>query len=344
MKGDRIMWYKNNGKENDVALSSRIRLARNLSEYPFSEKLSEKQAEEVIDKIKAVFDGKEGWSATDMSVLSEAERGAMVEKHIISREFASKKGKACLISNDEKSLYIMVLEEDHLRIQSVVAGLDLESAMSAVFEAESMIDEAVDLAYSEKLGYITHCPTNLGTGMRASVMLHLPAYTAAGYMRNLSYELTRMGFTVRGMGGEGSKAVAYLYQISNEVTLGMSEEETVSKLEGIVKQIIAKERELRNSISSDKREELIEKARRDIGVIMYAGRLSSSEIMSMYSELRLSAALGFITLPVSMVDELFVESMPNMITAGSDKVKTPLDRDRARAARAREIIGAAKLA
>lgn len=338
------MWYKNNGKENDVALSSRIRLARNLSEYPFSEKLSEKQAEEVIDKIKAVFDGKEGWSATDMSALSEAERGAMVEKHIISREFASKKGKACLISNDEKSLYIMVLEEDHLRIQSVVAGLDLESAMSAVFEAESMIDEAVDLAYSEKLGYITHCPTNLGTGMRASVMLHLPAYTAAGYMRNLSYELTRMGFTVRGMGGEGSKAVAYLYQISNEVTLGMSEEETVSKLEGIVKQIIAKERELRNSISSDKREELIEKARRDIGVIMYAGRLSSSEIMSMYSELRLSAALGFITLPVSMVDELFVESMPNMITAGSDKVKTPLDRDRARAARAREIIGSAKLA
>lgn len=338
------MWYKNIGKENDVALSSRIRLARNLSEYPFSEKLSEKQADEIINKIKAVFDGKEGWTATNMSSLSATERGAMVEKHIISREFAEKKGKACLISNDEKSVYIMVLEEDHLRLQSVVAGLDLESALSAVFEAESMIDEAVELAYSEKLGYITHCPTNLGTGMRASVMLHLPAYTSAGYMRNLSYELTRMGFTIRGMGGEGSKAVAYLYQISNEVTLGMSEEETVSKLEGIVKQIIAKERELRNSISSDRREEIIEKARRDIGIMMYAGRLSSSEIVSMYSELRLSAALGFITLPVNMVDELFVESMPNMIMAGNDKIKTPLDRDRARAARAREVISAAKLA
>lgn len=153
-----------------------------------------------------------------------------------------------------------------------------------------------------------------------------------------------MGFTIRGMGGEGSKAVAYLYQISNEVTLGMSEEETVSKLEGIVKQIIAKERELRNSISSDRREEIIEKARRDIGIMMYAGRLSSSEIVAMYSELRLSAALGFITLPVNMVDELFVESMPNMIMAGDDKIKTPLDRDRARAARAREVISAAKLA
>lgn len=338
------MWYKNSGKENDVALSSRIRLARNLSEYPFSEKLNEKQAEEIINKIKAVFNDKEGWNADDMSSFSETERGALVEKHIISREFAAKKDKACLISNDEKSVYIMVLEEDHLRIQSVVAGLDLDSALSAVFEAENMIDEAVDIAYSEKLGYITHCPTNLGTGMRASVMLHLPAYTAAGYMRNLSYELTKMGFTIRGMGGEGSKAVAYLYQISNEVTLGMSEEETVSKLEGIVKQIIAKERELRNSISSDRREELIEKARRDIGIIMYAGRLSSSEIMSMYSELRLSAALGYITMPVNMVDELFVESMPNMIRVGNDKIKTPLDRDRARASRAREIIGQAKLA
>lgn len=333
------MWYKNSGKDNDVALSSRVRLARNLTDYPFSEKLTDAQASEIIDKIKAVFTGKEGWVAEDMSKFNAVQRGALVEKHIISREFAEKKGPALLISNDEKSVYIMVLEEDHLRIQSVVAGFDLEKALSAVFEAEKMIDEAVDLAFSERLGYITHCPTNLGTGMRASVMLHLPAYTSAGYMRNLSYELTRMGFTIRGMGGEGSKAVAFLYQISNEVTLGMSEEETISKLEGIVKQIIAKERELRNSISSDRREEIIEKARRDIGIIMYAGRLTSSEIISMYSELRLCASLGYITMPAELIDELFVSSMPNMISSGSDKVKTPLDRDRQRAAKAREIIG-----
>ncbi len=338
------MWYKNKGIDNDVAVSSRVRLARNLADYPFSEKLNEAQAKEIIEKIKAVFAGDDEWEAVDMTGLSSLEKGALVEKHIISREFAERKTPAMLLKNDAKSVYIMVLEEDHLRLQSVVAGFDLKTAAEAVFEAESKIDEAVELAFSEKLGYITHCPTNLGTGMRASVMLHLPAYTRAGYMRNLAYQLSKMGFTVRGMGGEGSAAEAFLYQISNEVTLGMSEDETISKLEGVIRQIIAKEREIRNSISSEAREELIEKGRRDIGVMMYAGRLSSREVLAMYSELRLCAAMNYIPMPAELLDELLTSSMPNVIAAGEKEIKTPADRDRRRANVVREIVGKVKLA
>ena len=198
------MWYKNSGNDNDVVLSSRVRLARNLSEYPFAEKLTKEQAEEIINKVKTIYSENDGWTATDMESLDEAHRGALVDKHLISDEFSRKKGPAYFIENDERGVYIMVLEEDHLRIQSVVAGLDLTKAADAVYAADDMLDKGADVAFSEKLGYITHCPTNLGTGMRASVMLHLPAYTMSGYMRSLSYELARMGFTIRGMDGEGS--------------------------------------------------------------------------------------------------------------------------------------------
>ena len=336
------MWYKNNGNDNDVVLSSRVRLARNLSEYPFAEKLTKEQAEEIINKAKTIFSENDGWKATDMESLDEAQRGALIDKHLISSEFAKKKGPACYIENDEREVYIMVLEEDHFRIQSVTAGFDLNKAADAAYAADDMLDKAADVAFSEKLGYITHCPTNLGTGMRASVMLYLPAYTKTGYIRSLSYELARMGFTICGIGGEGSDTVAYIYQIANEATLGMSEEETISKLEGIVKQIVAKERELRKSLYEDKRDYLTETARRDIGIIMYAGHLTLGEMLTMYSEIRLCAALGYITVPVNLIDEMLIESMPDMLTTGGADVKAPHGRDIARASHAREIIGQVK--
>ncbi len=335
------MWYKNSGKDSDVALSTRVRLARNLKEYAFAEKLSDEKSAELIEKVRAVFDGKSGWSFTDMKDKNGIERGSMVEEHIISRDFAEKKTASALISNEEKSVYIMILEEDHLRIQSIISGNNLEVAMKRVFEAEEMIDEALEIAFSEKLGYITHCPTNLGTGMRASVMLHLPAYTKSGYLKSLSYQLSKMGFTIRGMEGEGSAATAYLYQISNEVTLGISEEETISKLSSIIREIVAKEREFRNALSSDTREELIEKARRDIGIIMYAGRLTSTEVIEMYSELRLAASLGYIGVEPTVMDELFISSMPNTVAKNSkseDRKNDPISRDRSRASAVREII------
>ena len=163
------MWYHNTGVENDTAVSSRVRLARNLAGYPFGSRLNSEQAAELIEKVSAVFRDRDGWEIADCTDLSGTEKAALVEKHIISRDFALRKGPSVLIRNAEKSVYIMVPEEDHIRIQGMAAGMDLKNALDHVMEAEAMLDESLELAFSEQYGYLTHCPTNLGTGMRASV-------------------------------------------------------------------------------------------------------------------------------------------------------------------------------
>lgn len=336
------MWYKNKGNSNDVAVSTRIRLARNIAGYPFGDRLNAEKSREIIDKIKAVFEGVDGWSFMDFGELSPTVKSSYAERHIVSPEFASKKGPSALIENNEKSVYIMILEEDHLRLQAICAGFDLRGAYEAVSEAEKMIDSAVELAYSEQLGYLTHCPTNLGTGMRASVMLHLPAYTAAGGIRGLSNQLAKIGLTLRGMAGEGSAATAGLYQISNQVTLGISEDETIDKLTDVITQITEKERELRGKLSAETIDNLSDKVMRDMGVMMYANRIGSAEMLSIYSEVRLGAAMNLISLPVERLDEMLMRCMPNTICAEHEGVSTPAERDKTRASVMRTIAKSAE--
>lgn len=336
-----MLWYEYNGKENDVAVSTRVRLARNLNGYPFDGRLTEEKAGEIIGKVRAVFEGRDGWTFTDFAALSATERASYAERHIVSPEFAEKNGSRALISNEDSSVYIMVLEEDHLRIQAITAGFDLAAAVEVVNEAEALIDNALDIAYSDKLGYLTHCPTNLGTGMRASVMLHLPAYTGAGGIRTLQNQLGKLGLTIRGMSGEGSTAAGCLYQISNQITLGITEEDTIAKLEDIIGQIVAKERELRGRISRESLDDLSDRVMRDMGVMMYATRIDSSELMSLYADVRLGAALNLIDLPVCKLDEMLMRGMPNTICAEHEGVVTPADRDRTRATVIKEIIGKA---
>jgi len=265
----------------------------------------------------------------------------MFEKHIISREFAEKEGPSALIKNEEKSVYIMVPEEDHLRIQCVLPGLDLNEAAERVLEAEEMIDEAFELAYDEHIGYITCCPTNVGTGMRASVMLHLPAFTSAAGIRNLSVQLSKLGMTVRGMSGEGTAPSANLYQISNEVTLGLTEEETVSKLNEAAGRVAAKEWELREKADTLTRENNTDRAMRDIGILLYANRLNAGELVSIYSDMRLSASMKDIDIPIELLDEMFFTTMPNTLISENDEARSASVRDRMRAERVREILSRA---
>ncbi len=334
------MWYMNKGRDNDVAVSTRVRLARNLSGYPFDGRLTEDKSKEIIEKVWAVFDGKPGWTFTDFASLPAVERASYAERHIVSPDFAKKAGPCALISNEDASVYIMVLEEDHIRMQAITAGFDLTGAVNAVVEAEKLLDGALDIAYSEKLGYLTHCPTNLGTGMRASVMLHLPAYTGAGGIRNLQSQLEKLGLVIRGMAGEGSAASGGLYQISNQITLGITEDETVSKLEDVIGQIIAKERELRSRISRESLDNLSDRVMRDMGVMMYATRIGSAELISLYSDVRLGASLNLLSLPLEKLDEMLMRCMPNTICVErGGSTMAPADRDRARAAIVREILG-----
>lgn len=333
------MWYNKKGQDNNVVLSSRVRLARNLSGYAFPEKLDDAKANEIIAKIKEVFADKEGWEFVDFAALKPVEKASMLEKHIISREFSEKKGPAALIKNEEKSVYIMLMEEDHLRLQCITAGMDLKTAMDAVMEAEAWIDDAVEFAFSEQFGYITHCPTNLGTGMRASVMMHLPAYTEAGGIRTLSMQLSKLGMTIRGMNGEGSAPSAYLYQISNEVTLGISEDETIAKLNEVIGKVAAKEWELREKMDTLKREDITDRAMRDIGILLYATRLNAGEIVSMYSDMRLAASMKMIDVPVELLDEMFFTTMPNTMIAENEEARAAAVRDKLRAEKIRTLLG-----
>ena len=332
------MWYGTCGKENDTAVSTRVRLARNLSGYPFDGRLTEEQAKEIIGKVWAVFAGKDGWTFTDFASLPAVERASYAERHIVSPDFAKKSGPRALISNEERAVYIMVLEEDHIRVQAIAAGFDLAGTRQAVTEAAALLEEALDIAYSEKLGYLTHCPTNLGTGMRASVMLHLPAYTGAGGIRNLQSQLSKMGLTIRGMTGEGSAASGSLYQISNQITLGVTEDGISAKLEDVITQIIAKERELRGRIRRESLDALSDRVMRGMGVMRYANSIGSAELLSLYSDLRLGTALHLLELPIEKLDEMLMRGMPNTICAEHEGTVSPADRDRVRAAVVREIL------
>ncbi len=201
-----------------------------------------------------------------------------------------------------------------------------------------MLDESLELAFSEQYGYLTHCPTNLGTGMRASVMLHLPAHGAAG-IRSLASQLSQIGLTMRGMTGEGSGADASLCQISNQITLGVTEEEIVAKIEKAAQQIIGNERELRSKITGEVLANLSDRVMRACGTIMFADRISSGEMLSLYSALRLGSAMKLVNIPAETLDEAMFSTMPNTILSENADAKTISQRDRIRADRLRNVLG-----
>lgn len=337
-----MAWYDRSGQEADVVLSSRVRVARNLEGYAFEPRLTADKAKEIIDKAKAVFTPEKGYTFTDFAALSPVEREAYAERYTVSAEFAAKNTPHALISKEDDGTYIMVCEEDHLRIQSIVPGFDLKSAYEHAEAADSLADEGLDIAYSEKLGYLTHCPTNLGTGMRASVMMFLPALTAANQIRALSLRLQKIGLTVRGMSGEGSRADAALYQISNQITLGVSEEDLIDKLDAVVKQIIVSERRIREEMKKENGERLFDMSRRALGTALYSQRMDYAEFLEIYEKLRLGIALGCISeCDYARLDKLRIETGRAVISEAEGLPENDTAaRDRARAALVKKTLAA----
>ena len=336
---DRYTWCSDDGKDSDVVVSTRIRLARNLKDYPFSPRLDETGSKEIIEKVRAVPE-LAGYEYTDFCELSSAAAASFAERHIVSPEFSAEKTPHGLLADPDDGMYIMLCEEDHVRLQCIMPGLSLNDAYSRARSVEEAMDRVLDFAYSEKFGYLTHCPTNLGTGMRASVMMFLPAISSAGGIRSLQSQLTKLGLTVRGMSGEGSGSDGCLYQISNQVTLGISEEETVKKLSGIVESIAKQERELRGRLDEDQLLRLRDSVRRSMGIMRYAELLETKELLGLYSKVRLGAAMGMTDgIGCGILDRLLFTSMPATITAElGDAVKSPIDRDKIRAAKARAVM------
>lgn len=289
-------WYMQSGAEDDIIISSRIRLARNLKNYPFTSKISLQQRQEVCRAVwdavsKGGFSGGDELRFIEMDKLSNVEAFSMVERHIISPEFAkNRRGKAVILSVDE-SISIMLGEEDHIRIQVLKAGFDLDSAYDIAEKLDNLIAESLEIAFSDTLGFLTECPTNLGTGLRASVMLHLPALDANSSVGRLANSVAKLGLTVRGVYGEGSRSTASLFQLSNQVTLGIGESVAISNLKSITAQLISQEKAARNQASAVRLDDRVNRA---LGILKNSRILTSDEMFGLLSSTRLGISMGFI--------------------------------------------------
>ena len=312
-------WYQTIGPNPETVLSSRVRLARNLAGYPFASKLDAAGANEIIEKVGGVLEPA-GFRKIHFSGISPLLATSYVERHYVSPDFANKTSPHALFLEEQEGLAVMACEEDHLRIQCILPGLSLDEAYRNAMRVEERLDESFDFAYSEKLGYLTHCPTNLGTGMRASVMLFLPALTMGGYMDSLAAQLSKLGLTIRGLFGEGSGSAGCMYQISNQVTLGFSEAELLDKLKDAVKQTVEKEEKLRRSITGDALDHLTDRILRSEGILKYAHILSSSEFIKLFADVRLGISLGIVTdISYETLGELLVSTMPATLTLSAER-------------------------
>lgn len=299
-----MSWYIEAGPHHDVVLSSRIRLARNFSGLPFKKRADRSTSMKVLDKAKKLF---KGMLYIDISEINVIERQALVERHLISPELASGKNNPAVFVSKDESISIMVNEEDHLRIQSMQAGLQLESALEKAISIDEEIAEKEEYAFRHDYGYLTGCPTNLGTGMRASVMMHLPAMTKTGVMERTLEACSKLGIAIRGLYGEHSNASGYIFQISNQISLGQSEDEIVANVKSIVEQLIDTEKKLRKELLEKDRIGFEDEVFRALGAFSNARIISSEECLKLMSDIRLGISAGLLKQPgIEAINELML--------------------------------------
>ncbi len=328
-------WYN---EKNGIVISTRVRLARNLSGIPFPSCMTKEQLEELKARVKSViYDSNTPFAKSlnfiEMASIPENEINAMVERHIISPEFAKNgRNSAIILSNDE-SISIMIGEEDHIRIQVILGGMRLGEAYDIAERIDSLLDGGLHFAFDEELGFLTECPTNLGTGLRASLMLHLPVCESNGEIATLSDTVNKIGFTVRGMYGEGSKAEGSLYQISNQITLGLSEKNALDNLKSITARIIEKEENLRASLNTLKVEDM---AYRALGLLKNCRMLSSREMINLLSQIKLGIDMGIIKEEINPI-QLLISNQKFMLMKAYGEMQ-PEERDICRASAIRETL------
>ena len=293
-------WYETMDDTSDIFISSRIRLARNLNDFNFPPKLQDDAADELVNRVKEILpkikeaDPKKRYYGCDVNELSEIDRNALVEKHVISPDFAKKKQHPGLILSEDESVSIMINEEDHIRLQVMNNGMNLENSLKEANKIDDLFHELLGYAFDEKLGYLTTCPTNLGTGLRASYMLFLPALTSAKKMPQLIQEVSKYGVTIRGMYGENSKSMGGLYQISNLKTLGYSEEELIQNLNRLVNQIVQQEKKRRIYMLSTNYDEIEDQVNRSYGILKFARSISTSEAMALLADVKFGIDVGLL--------------------------------------------------
>ncbi|WP_101847085.1 protein arginine kinase [Halobacillus sp. Marseille-P3879] len=337
-------WMKEDGPDSDIVMSSRIRLARNFQKYPFPIISSEDRMKEILDFFKQEYKGQsfrdyKDFEVVEMSELQQIEKRVLVEKHLISPHLTDhSKNSASLISQNEQ-VSIMINEEDHIRIQLYFPGFQLDRALEQASQLDDWLEEKVDYAFDENRGYLTACPTNVGTGMRASVMMHLPALAMTQQINRMTPAINQLGLVVRGIYGEGSEALGNIFQISNQITLGKSEEDIVEDLHSVVRQLIDQERKARQTLMHRSGMQIEDRVFRSYGVLKHSRIIESKEAANCLSDLRLGIDLGFIDhIPKTILNELMVLTQPGFLQQYAKETLSPAERDIRRASLIRERL------
>jgi protein arginine kinase len=327
-----MIWY--NDLNDGIIISTRVRLARNLDKTPFPAALSDAEKEKTTKKLNASIFESNSTLAKDfeeckLDNMSRAEKISLLEEHLISPQMVDGKGHSVLV-NKNKTMSIMFMEEDHIRLQVIMGGYCVDEAYDLADKVDDVIEESLTYAFDEKYGYLTACPTNAGTGLRASVMMHLPGLVMTGNISRVLQSISGLGIAVRGLYGEGTNAEGCLYQISNQVTMGLTEKEIIEKLKSVVNKIADMEKQARNTLKEKHSAELEDKLFRSYGVLKYARSISSAEAKTMLSDVMLGQNMGIIKCDGHMTPlELMIKSAPSIIMAG--KELTPAERDIQRA-------------
>lgn len=336
-------WIETKTENQDIVLSSRIRLARNLKDISFPNNLTEDKGKDVVKQVEDAFYSSpymdENFKTIYLWHNDDTSNQAYFEKHLISKKLIHNKIASAFITNNDETSVAMINEEDHLRLQTITGGLNLEEAFDYVNKIDDLLDERLDYAFDEKLGYLTACPTNLGTGLRASVMVHLPVLTDNNEIVGLLNALTQVGMTIRGLYGEGSKGEGNLYQISNQITLGLSEEEILTNLTGVINRVIDRENLSREKMMSKSKYYIEDRIFRSIGILKSAVIIDTKEALSLLSNVRLGVEMGIIKdIDKIILNKLLVDIQPATLQKASEDKLFNGQRDLNRAAHIRKVL------
>lgn len=330
-----MSWYTESGNKDEYVLSTRARLARNLKGFKFTSAMTPEESEKAAKLIESALEPiLKSFDKIDISSCSDKEKGVLCEKHLISPNFKNGRLKRVAYVAKDMSSCIMVNEEDHLRIQSFTAGFDPGKALDECAKIETLLRERLDFAYNDKYGYLTSCPTNCGTALRLSAMVHLPALAMTGGEAQMLRESAKLGMTVRGVYGEGSDAPGGIYQISNQITLGVSVNDICEKFTAVVNAILSAEESLRKKIKKNLSASLHDKICRAEGTLRSAYLMSSEEFINLQSLVRLGKYIGITDVDLTVLKKLWIETLPYSLDANS----SPQERDKIRAEKIRNTL------
>ncbi|HHW75151.1 MAG TPA: protein arginine kinase [Firmicutes bacterium] len=336
-------WMDGGGPEAEVVISSRIRIARNIEGVPFPYLASDAQTRQIQETVAEVAASQkeafEHFTLLPMENLASLEKELLVEKHLASPFLARESQHGALFLRRDEAVSIMINEEDHIRIQVILPGLQLEEALQEAEKYDDLLEEKINYAFDEGYGYLTACPTNVGTGLRASVMLHLPALIMTGQANRLLGALSQVGLAVRGLYGEGTEIIGNLVQISNQVTLGQSEEEIIRNLGGVTRQVIEQEQTARQAMLNENRARIADRSWRALGLLRYAQIMSSQEAMQLLSDVRLGYDLGLVKgVDRKLLNEMLVTIRPACLQIAAGKELSPSERDLERPERLKTLL------